>query len=98
MVVIDEWLKQLSPEDKKDGLKRKKKYLKQVKILKDQEKVDVATGETLASGLGFAQFEDEDLSLFAVRYLNNMELVPNKGLVVDFSLEDARQIRKREIK
>jgi hypothetical protein len=35
-------------------LKRKKKYLKQVKILKDQEKVDVATGEKLASGLGFA--------------------------------------------
>lgn len=36
--------------------------------------------------------------MFAVRYLNNMELVTNKGLIVDFSLEDARQIRKRELK
>ena len=27
-----------------------------------------------------------------------MELVPNKGLIVDFSLEDARQLKKRLLK
>ena len=34
--------------------------------------------------------------MFAVRYLNNMELVPTKGLISDFSLEDARALFKRE--
>jgi hypothetical protein len=46
--------------------------------------------------LGFAEFEDEALALFAIRYLNNMELVPNKGLIADYSLEDARVLHKRE--
>lgn len=52
----------------------------------------------MASGLGFAEFEEEDLALFALRYLNNMELVTNKGIIADFSLEDARAIHKREVK
>ena len=34
--------------------------------------------------------------MFAIRYLNNMELVPNKGLISDYSLEDARALHKRE--
>ena len=46
--------------------------------------------------MGFAEFEDETLALFAIRYLNNMELVANKGLIADYSLEDARVIHKRE--
>jgi len=52
----------------------------------------------LASGLGFAEFDDEDLALFALRYLNNMELVTNKPLISDFSLEDARALHQREVK
>ena len=74
---------------------QKKKFLKQVKILRDENKVDTQ-GDQLPSGLGFAEFEDEALALFAIRYLNNMELVPNKGLIADYSLEDARVIHKRE--
>jgi len=46
--------------------------------------------------LGFAEFGDEDLALFSLRYLNNMELVTGKGLIADFSLEDARALHKRE--
>lgn len=54
------------------------------------------TGEKLSSGMGFAEFGDEDLALFAVRYLNNMQLHNEKGLVVDYSLEDARALHKRD--
>ena len=48
--------------------------------------------------MGFAEFDDESLALFAIRYLNNMELVPTKGLISDYSLEDARVLHKREKK
>ena len=67
-----------------------------MKVLRDEQKVDVATGEKPASGIGFAEFDDEALSLFAIRYLNNMELISSKGLIVDYSLEDARALHTRE--
>ena len=65
-------------------------------MLRDEQKSDAATGDALASGLGFAEFDDEALALFAIRYLNNMQLVSNKGLIVDYSLEDARALHLRE--
>jgi hypothetical protein len=52
----------------------------------------------LPSGLGFAEFYDFAITKFAIKWLNNMELVPNKGLIVDYSLEDQRAIHKREKK
>lgn len=52
----------------------------------------------MASGLGFAEFDDETLALFAIKYLNNMQLVSNKGLIVDYSLEDARALHTREVR
>lgn len=97
MVVIDEWLKSTGqgPANTKS---QKKKYLKQVKILRDEQKVDTSTGEKLPSGIGFAEFDDEALALFAIRYLNNMEIVPSKGLISEYSLEDARALHKREVR
>ena len=94
MVVIEEWLK-ANNKEAASSKSQKKKYLKQVKILRDEQKLD-ANGEKLPSGLGFAEFDDESLALFAIRYLNNMELVPTKGLISDYSLEDARALHKRE--
>ena len=56
--------------------------------MRDGEKKD-QMDEALASGMAFVEFKNENLSLFAVRYLNNMELAgKGKGLIVDFSLED----------
>jgi RNA recognition motif-containing protein len=86
-VVIEEWLKTKPDVQKSEG--HKKKFLKQIKVLRDKEKL-TATGESLASGIGFAEFADENLAQFAIRYLNNMELATSKGLIVDYSLEDAR--------
>lgn len=56
--------------------------------MRDEEKTDKEDGEALASGQAFVEFTSEDLASFAVRYLNNYELVPTKGLIVDFSMED----------
>ena len=39
MVVIDEWLKATN-QDPANSKSQKKKYLKQVKILRDEQKVD----------------------------------------------------------
>ena len=57
--------------------------------MRDEEKKD-QDAEALASGMAFVEFKSESLALFAVRYLNNMDLIggKNKGLIVDFSLED----------
>lgn len=50
----------------------------------------------MASGLGFAEFDDESLALFAIRYLNNMEIGGSRALIVDYSLEDVRALHKRD--
>ena len=58
-----------------------------------------ASGKELPSGQAFVEFRNEQLALYAVRYLNNMELHgKGKGLVVDFSMEDARALFKRKEK
>ncbi len=46
----------------------------------------------MSSGLAFVEFTDPEISLFAVRYLNNMQLAGNRPLVVDFALDDARKL------
>lgn len=44
------------------------------------------------------EFIREDLALFAVRYLNNLEIVANKGLIADFSMESQLALFKRKEK
>ena len=44
------------------------------------------------------EFNREDLALFAVRYLNNLEIVANKGLIADFSMESQLALFKRKEK
>lgn len=66
--------------------------------MKDEQKTDTLTGDALPSGQAFVEFTDAALALFAVRYLNNMEIVPKKGLIADFSMEDQRALFKRKKK
>ena len=81
--------------EKKTKLAKAKTLIRQVKVLKDVDKtfVDPETEKVtnLSSGLAFAEFSDPELSLFAVRYLNNMYLGA-RPLVVDFALDDARKL------
>lgn len=86
-VVAEEWSKTLTHLEKLQHY-RFKKLITHVKIMKDEQKTDSVTGDPLPSGQAFVEFSNADLALFAVRYLNNMEIVPKQGLVVDFSMED----------
>ena len=95
--VAEEWSKTLSPDLFKSLYKGKKTVL-HIKIMKDGEKTDSNSGESLGSGQGFVELSDASLALYAVHYLNNYELVPTKGLIVDYSMEDQRALFKRKQK
>ena len=82
-----------------------KRLITQTKVLRDAEKqVQVAepsdqsgslgTAFKLASGLAFVELVNHEAALFTVRYLNNMQLT-NRGLIVDFCLQDARKMFRR---
>jgi len=86
LVVAKEWSKTLSSDDFKSKY-HSKKLITHIKVMKDGEKTD-EHGDPLASGQAFVEFRDEELAKYAVRYLNNYEVVPTKGLIVDFSMED----------
>lgn len=96
-MVTEEWAKTLSKQDKA-ALFTNKKLISHVKVMRDEQKEDKATGVSLPSGQAFVEFTNEELALFAVRYLNNFEVVPTKGLIVDFSMEDQRALFKRKEK
>lgn len=55
---------------------------------------DLGTSQKLGSGLAFVEMTTPEAALFAVRYLNNMHLT-NRGLIVDFCLQDARKLHAR---
>jgi RNA recognition motif-containing protein len=96
-VVAAEWAKTLDAQKLKTEYKHKK-LVAHIKIMRDESKTDNETGESLASGQAFVEFYSEELAMFAVRWLNNYELVPTKGLIVDFSMEDQRALFKRKEK
>ena len=83
-------------------LPKLKTLIRQVKVLRDQEKTQMTEDGSdmvkLASGLAFCEFSEPAVALFAVRYLNNMYLAGQRGLVVDFALEDARKLHIRKTK
>jgi RNA recognition motif-containing protein len=96
-VVCEEWSKTLSAKDKALKFKNKK-LIAHVKVMRDEQKQDPLTNQNLPSGLAFVEFANEEVAMFAVRYLNNFEVVPTKGLIVDFSMEDQRALFKRKEK
>lgn len=64
--------------------------------MRDGEKTETdAKGETTkqASGIAFAEFVDHKYALHVVQYLNNMQLTDNRGLVVDFAMDDVRKVK-----
>ena len=89
-------------EDPKAKQLANKLAIRQVKVLRDQDKQQLSeeTGEMLklSSGLAFCEFSDAQLAIYAVRFLNNLQLSSNRGLIVDFALEDARKMFKRKMK
>jgi len=96
-VVAEEWSKTMTKEESIKNY-RSKKLISHVKIMRDEQKTDAETNDALPSGQAFVEFTNEDLAMYAVRYLNNMEIVHSKGLIVDFSMEDQRALFKRKEK
>ena len=98
MVAVLQAYKEGGHADNNSKLGKAKQMIKQVKVLKDVDKTyvdaDTQQATNLSSGLAFVQLADPDLALFAVRYLNNMQL-SGRPLVVDFALDDARKVQKR---
>lgn len=85
-VVAEEWSKTLAKEEYLKMYKNKK-LLSHVKVMRDGEKTD-DKGQETPSGQGFVEFTNPQLALYAVRYLNNLEIAARRGLIVDFSMED----------
>jgi len=79
-----------------------KKFCKQVKVMRDGEKTEInATTkevEKQASGIAYAEFSDHKYALHVVQFLNNMQLTDNRGLIVDFALDDVRKVKQRDAK
>ena len=100
--LIEAYNKEKKAESPKFKQLSTKMAIKQVKVLRDETKqhLSEATGEILklSSGLAFCEFSDPAIALYAVRYLNNLQLSGNRGLIVDFALEDARKMFKRKMK
>lgn len=96
-VVAEEWSHTLDDDERK-RLYKNKKLLQYCKVMRDDQKTDVVTNENLASGQAFVEFTNEDLALYAVRYLNNFEILKKRGLIADFSMEDQRALFKRKEK
>ena len=97
VAVIEAYKEHLSQDSATpEKLPKIKTLIRQVKVLKDVDKtfVDPDTQKVInmSSGLAFAEFSDPKISLFAVRYLNNMQLAGNRPLIVDFALDDARKV------
>ena len=99
VAVIDAFKEQQGKASVK--LPKLKTLIKQVKVLRDGEKTELDEQKQLvklSSGLAFAEFSEPEVALYAVRYLNNMQLNGARGLVVDFCLEDARKLHARDQK
>ena len=77
----------------------KVKLLPQLKILEDKNKVD-ASGKHKSSGIGFIEVGDHRLAMYFINNMNNFVMNPKnqKGLILDFSLEDHRKLLKRKQK
>lgn len=75
------------------------KLLLHVKMLEDKNKID-STGKPKSSGIGFIEVGDHRLALYLINNVNNivMNKKKQKGIILDFSLEDHRKLLKRKQK
>ncbi|KAI9276260.1 hypothetical protein BY458DRAFT_532829 [Sporodiniella umbellata] len=85
----------LSKEEKEDGWH----YLprvKQAKIIRSKDRMDVATNQLRSKGYGFLEFSTHAHALASLRYLNNNPSVfKGKRLIVEFSLENKDVMDRR---
>jgi nucleolar protein 4 len=90
-----DWKETLGQKELREA--NKTKLVHQFKILKDQSKVD-ADGKPKSNGIGFIEAADPNLAIYLVNNMNNfiMNKKLERGLIVDFALEDHRKLLKRK--
>lgn len=88
----NKWISEIKDLEKKKHYERTKK-IKQVKIIRDPK------NNNKSKGTAFAEMFDEELAKGTILKLSNIPLREDddRGLIVDFALEDARKIHKREL-
>ncbi|BDA47944.1 probable RNA-binding protein 28 [Coccomyxa sp. Obi] len=72
---------------------------KQVKILRDTDKAG-ADGQAASKGLGFVELTEHEHALCALRQLNNnpVPFGTDRRPIVEFAIENAQTLKKREIR
>ncbi len=77
-----------------------KRLTKGVKIVRAKKNERAAEGLDKNLGYAFAEFFDEEFAKYCVRYWNNKQAKAEvmRKLILDFALEDARIVRKKEDK
>lgn len=86
------WVESLPADKKKDYSKTK--FIKQVKILKDPQQ------NNKSKGTAFAEVINEELAKALIEKLSNVTTPKgeDKGLIIDFALEDSRKVFKRTMR
>ena len=97
MSFCQDWKEALSTQEQKEI--KNKKMIVQLKLIRNPNNVD-EKGKPKTTGMGFLELLNEDLALYLVRNLNNFitNLKREKGLIVDYSIEDHRKLLKRKQK
>ena len=74
VAVVEAYKENAKADQKNVKLPKLKQLIRQVKVLRDQDKEDNdgTTITKLSSGLAFCEFSEPDVALYAVRYLNNL--------------------------
>lgn len=96
---LNTWKNSLTEEQTKEKELNKKKLIHQVLVMKNEETV-LADGSVKGSGMAYAEIKDTDAVIYLIRAMNNIHLstTTNKGLIVDFAIEDHRKLHKRQLK
>lgn len=82
---------------KKSKYYKNKKLIKQVKMLVNSKEFD-KNGKPKSKCICFVELQDNHVAKFVIDKLNNHALKDGKGLIIDFALDDARRVHKREVK
>ncbi|KAI7864400.1 hypothetical protein BDF14DRAFT_1744861 [Spinellus fusiger] len=84
----------LSKEEKEEGWQYMPR-VKQAKIIRSTDRVDVASQQGRSKGYGFLEYTTHSHALAALRYLNNNpDIFQGKRLTVEFSLENSLRLKK----
>ncbi|KAG1149282.1 hypothetical protein G6F37_001793 [Rhizopus arrhizus] len=85
----------LTKEEKEEGWQYLPR-IKQAKIIRSKDRIDVATNQLRSKGYGFLEFSTHAHALASLRYLNNNpDIFKGKRLIVEFSLENKDVVDRR---